>query len=291
LGGFERDPGFAAAYSGLAETYVNLANFGFITTTEGFEAASITAERALELNPRLAEAYTSHGYVLASRRSFGRSEAAFRHALDLNPNFALGHHYYSLMLAMLDRTDEALEQNRRAREIDPLFAPAAASYGIILCQRGQCAAADIELRKALSLEPDFIVTLYWLGVLRAASGSYSEAKPFLERTARASPNIPGVLGSLAYVYAREGKRAAADSIVATLRARATDDRGRANLAFAYAALGRTDAAFVLLRQLDWDLPSVLTLRADPLLKSLRSDPRYAQLLAMIAAEPTREAVR
>jgi hypothetical protein len=76
-----------------------------------------------------------------------------------------------------------------------------------------------------------------------------------------------------------------------LRARATDDRGRANLAFAYAALGRTDAAFVLLRQLDWDLPSVLTLRADPLLKSLRSDPRYAQLLAMIAAEPTREAVR
>jgi Flp pilus assembly protein TadD len=172
-----------------------------------------------------------------------------------------------------------------------LFAPAAASYGIILCQRGQCAAADIELRKALSLEPDFIVTLYWLGVLRAASGSYSEAKPFLERTARASPNSPGVLGSLAYVYAREGKRAAADSIVATLRARATDDRGRANLAFAYAALGRTDAAFVLLRQLDWDLPSVLTLRADPLLKSLRSDPRYAQLLAMIAAEPTREAVR
>jgi TolB-like protein/Flp pilus assembly protein TadD len=290
-GAIERDPGFAAAYSGLAETYVNLANFGFITTTEGFEAASITAERALELNPRLAEAYTSHGYVLASRRSFGRSEAAFRHALDLNPNFALGHHYYSLMLAMLDRTDEALEQNRRAREIDPLFAPAAASYGIILCQRGQCAAADIELRKALSLEPDFIVTLYWLGVLRAASGSYSEAKPFLERTARASPNIPGVLGSLAYVYAREGKRAAADSIVATLRARATDDRGRANLAFAYAALGRTDAAFVLLRQLDWDLPSVLTLRADPLLKSLRSDPRYAQLLAMIAAEPTREAAR
>jgi eukaryotic-like serine/threonine-protein kinase len=280
-GAIERDPNFAAAYAGLAETYVNLANFGYVTTTEGFGNANIAAERALKLNPRLAEAYTSHGYVLASRRAFDSAEAEFRRALDLNPNFALGRHYYSLLLAMLGRTDEALEQNRRAREIDPLLAPAAAEYGIILCQRDELVAAGKELSRVLTLEPNFALTLYWLGAVRAAEGNNAEAKQLLEHAARASPDYPGVLGSLAYVYARAGRQHAADSIVAGLQARATDDRSRANLAFAYAALGRRDRAFALLRQSEWDVPSMIGLRADPLLRSLRSDPRYAMLVSSI----------
>jgi len=286
-GAIERDPGFANAYSGLAETYVNLANFGYVTPLEGFANADIAAERALELNPRLADAHTSHAYVLASRREFDRAEAGFRRALELNPNFPLGHHYYSLLLAMLDRTDEALEQNRRARSLDPLFTPAAANFGIILCQRGELAAAGTELSKALAVEPKFVLTLYWLGAVRAAEGSYSEAMQLLEGAARASPHFPGVQGSLAYVYARAGRQDAADSIVAMLEARATDDRGRTNLAFAYGALGRPDAAFVLLRQLEWAVPSMIGLRADPLLRSLRSDPRYAELVNDIA-RPTRQ---
>ena len=280
-GAIERDPNFAAAYAGLAETYVNLANFGYVTTAEGFGNANIAAERALKLNPRLAEAYTSHGYVLASRRAFDSAEAEFRRALDLNPNFALGRHYYSLLLAMLGRTDEALEQNRRAREIDPLLAPAAAEYGIILCQRGELTAADTELSRVLALEPNFALTLYWLGAVRAAEGHNAEAEQLLEQAARASPDYPGVLGSLAYVYARAGRPHAADSIVAGLQERASDDRSRANLAFAYAALGRRDTAFALLRQSEWDVPSMIGLRADPLLRSLRSDPRYAMLVSDI----------
>ncbi|HUQ21031.1 MAG TPA: protein kinase, partial [Gemmatimonadaceae bacterium] len=277
-GAVERDPSFAAAYSALAETYVNLANFGYVTTTEGFANANIAAERALALSPRLAEAYTSHGYVLASRREFDSAETEFRRALDLNPNFALGRHYYSLLLAMLDRTDEALDQNRRAREIDPLLAPAATDYGIILCQRNDLSGAGRELSRVLALEPNFALTLYWLGAVRAAEGSNSEAKQLLEKAARASPDYPGVPGALAYVYARAGKQNAADSIVAKLQSRASDDRTRANLAFAYAALGNRDTAFALLRRIQWDVPSMIGLRADPLLRSLRSDPRYAVLV-------------
>jgi serine/threonine protein kinase/Flp pilus assembly protein TadD len=284
-GAIEHDPNFAEAYSGLAETYVNLANFGYITAAEGFEAADIAAARAVTLNPRLAEAYTSHGYVLTSRRSFGPAESAFRRALDLNPNSALGHHYYSLLLAILDRTDEALEQNRRAREIDPLFTPAVADYGIILCQRGDLTAANVELRKALALEPNYVLTIYWLGAVLAAAGSYPEATQLLERAAQTSPNFPGVLGALAHVYERAGKRGAADSILVSLQARANDDRGRTNLAFAYGALGKTNEAFELMKRLEWDVAAAITIRADPLLKALRSDSRYAGL----AAEITRHA--
>jgi serine/threonine-protein kinase len=278
----ERDPGFASAYSGIAETYVNLANFGYVTPTEGFGNANIAAERALELNPRLGEAYVSHAYVLTSLGAFDRAEAGFRRAIDLNPNSPLAHHYYSLLLQMLDRTDEALEQNRRARELDPLFGPSATDYGIILCQRGELTAADTALDRALSLEPKFALTLYWLGAVRAAEGSYAAAASLLGRAARTSPDYPGVPGALAYVASRAGSSHAADSIVAQLRSRATDDRGRVNLAFASAALGRRDEAFALLQGVHWDVPSVIGLRADPLLRSLRSDARYEAFTRALA---------
>lgn len=277
----ERDPGFANAYSGLAETYVNLANFGYVSPTEGFGNANIAAEHAIQLNPRLAEAHASHAYVLASQRAFDRADSGFRRAIALNPNSPLGHHYYSLLLAMLGRTDDALEQNRRARELDPLFTPAATDYGIILCQRGELAASDSALTSALALEPRFALTLYWLGSVRAAEGAYPQAQQLLERAASASPEYPGVLGSLAYVYAREGRTHSADSLLAVLKLRATSDRGRVNLAFANAALGSSDAAFTLLRQVGWDVPSLIGARADPTLRSLRSDPRYAALIGDI----------
>jgi serine/threonine-protein kinase len=283
----ERDPGFAAAYSGLAETYVNLANFGYVSPTEGFGNAEIAAERAIELNPRLAEAFVSHAYVLTSLGAFDRAEAGFRRAIELNPNSPLAHHYYSLLLQVLDRTDDALEQNRRARELDPLFAPSATDYGIILCQRGELTAADTALGRALSLEPKFALTLYWLGAVRAAQGSIATARPLLEQAARTSPDYPGVAGALAYAHTRVGRTHTADSIVGTLRARGTDDRGRVNLAFASAALGRLDAAFALLQRVHWDVPSVIGLRADPLLRPLRSDRRFGALLRDIARDHSR----
>ena len=137
------------------------------------------------------------------------------------------------------------------------------------------------MKKALALEPNYALTLHNLGAVLAAKGSYPEATQLLERAAQASPNFPGVLAALAHVYARVGRRGAADSIVTGLQERATDDRGRANLAFAYGALGRTNEAFVLLRQLEWDIPSALTIRTDPLLTTLRSDSRYPALVAEI----------
>ena len=113
------------------------------------------------------------------------------------------------------------------------------------------------------------------------------ARPLLERAARTSPDYPGVAGALAYVYTRVGRTRAADSIVGTLRARGTDDRGRVNLAFASAALGRSDAAFALLERVHWDVPSVIGLRADPLIQPLRSDGRFGALLRDIARDHSR----
>ncbi len=281
----ERDPAFAMAYAGLAETYVNLSNFGLLEPGEALARAGVAADRALALDPQLAEAHASKAFVLASTQDFRASEAAFRRAIDLNPSYTWARHYYTLLLLMLGRTDEALEQNRQALASDPLSLPANATRGIILLQRGDLTGADRELQRALTLSPKFQLTLYYLAVVRAAQGRYADAGQLLERAALQTPGFTGMPGARAVVFQRTGRERAADSLLAEVeaQARSGDERARANLAFAHAALGRMDAAFALFDQVQWDVPALIELRADPLLQPMRSDPRYPALLQKIGA--------
>lgn len=283
-----RDPGFAMAYAGLAETYANLSNFGFLDSGEAFARAGVAADRALALDPQLAEAHAAKALVLASTQEFRAAEAAFRRAIDLSPSYAWARHYYALLLLMLGRTDEALEQNSQSLAADANSLPPNATRGIILLQRGDFVAADRELQRALAMAPNFQLTQYYLGVLRAAQERYADAGRLLEQAAKSAPGAPGftgVPGARVLVFQRTGRQQAADSLLRDLesQAEAGDERARANLAFAHAALGRLDAAFTLFDQVQWDVPSLIELRADPLLEPLRSDPRYPALLKRIGA--------
>jgi tetratricopeptide (TPR) repeat protein len=273
------------AYVGLADAYVNMSNFGYRDPAEALARGAVAANRALALAPQLAEAHASKGYVLASTLDFRGSEAAFQRAIELNPNYTWAYHYYTLLLMMLGRTDEALEQNRHALATDPLSLPANATRGIILLQRGDYPGADRELQRALTLSPNFQLTQYYLAVLRAAQGRYEDARQLLERTALQTPRFTGVPGARAVVFRRTGKLPAADSLIAAAEAQARmgDERARVNLAFAHAALGHIDAAFALFDEVRWDVPSLIELRADPLLAPLRADPRYPALLQEVGA--------
>jgi tetratricopeptide (TPR) repeat protein len=202
----------------------------------------------------------------------------------LNPNYLWARHYYTLLLLMKGRTDEARGQNRAALSLDPLSLPANATRGIILSQEGGLAEATSELRRAQTLAPEFAPTLFYLGALHAAQGALDESSRTLEAASKGAPGFPGIPGALAYVYRRTGRAAAADSIIARLRQRSDDPGGLANLAFAFAVLGHLDEAFPLLERMRWDVPSVIELRADPLLRSLRADPRYARLPQRIGGE-------
>ena len=284
-----RDPGFALAYAGLAETYANLSNFGFLDSGEAFARAGVAADRALALDPQLAEAHATKALVLASTQEFPAAEAAFRRALDLSPGHAWARHYYALLLLMLGRTDEALEQNRQSLAADANYLPSNATRGIIFLQRGDYRAADRELQRALAMAPKFQLTQYYLGVLRAAQERYEEAGRLLEQASKAAapeaPGFTGVPGARAIVFQRTGRTQAADSLLRDLESQADagDERARANLALAHAALGRMDAAFALFDRVRWDVPTLIELRADPLLEAMRSDPRYPALLRRIGA--------
>jgi DNA-binding SARP family transcriptional activator/TolB-like protein/Tfp pilus assembly protein PilF len=282
----ERDPTFVVAYAGLADAYVNLSNFGYADVREALARAEVAADRALALDPELADGHAAKGFVLASKLDFPASEAAFRRAIELNPSHTWAHHYYTLLFLMLGRTDEALEHNRHALAADPLSLPANATRGIILLQRGDYPGADRELQRALTLSPSFQLTQYYLAVLRAAQGRDTDAGRLLEGAAPETPDFTGMPGARALVFQRTGRPQAADSLIAQVEARARegDQRARVNLAFYHAVLGRLDAAFDLFDQVQWDVPSLIELRADPLLEPLRSDPRYPALLQKIGAD-------
>lgn len=282
----ERDPAFAAAYAGLADAYVNLSNFGFRDGGEALARAEVAADRALALDPQLSEGHASKGFVLASRLEFDAAEAAFRRAIVLNPGYTWAYHYYTLLLLMLGRTDEALEQNRHALAADPLSLPANATRGIILLQRGDTTGADQALQRAVTLSPNAPLALYYLAVARAARGAYADAGRLLERAALQAPGFTGMPGARALVLQRTSRRRGADSLLAEVEAQARtgDERARVNLAFAHAALGRMDSAYADFRQVQWDVPSLIELRADPLLAPMRSDPRHAALLRQLGAE-------
>jgi DNA-binding SARP family transcriptional activator/TolB-like protein/Flp pilus assembly protein TadD len=281
-----RDPAFAMAYAGLAETWANLSNFGLVDSGEAFARAAVAADRALGLDPRLAEAHAAKAFVLASTQEFQAAEAAFKRAIELNPGYGWARHYYTLLLLMLGRTDQALEQNRQALAAEAHSLPANATRGIILLQRGDHPAAERELRRALALSTSYPLTQYYLAVVLAAQGRYQEAERLLEQAAKGPPGargFTGVPGARAFVYQRTGRQPAADSLLRELEAQAStgDARARANLAFANAAVGRLDAAFSLFDEVQWDVPTLIELRADPLLEALRSDPRYSALLRRI----------
>ncbi|HSK21339.1 MAG TPA: BTAD domain-containing putative transcriptional regulator [Longimicrobiales bacterium] len=284
-GAVERDPSFAAAYAALAETYVNLAIYGYMPAGEALARANVSAEQALSLDSALVEAVVARAYVRLSEQNFGGAEADLRRALSINPNYPWAHHFLSLYLMMEGRPQEATRYNQQALVLDPLSLPANATRGIILVQRGDLAAAERELRRALQMRSDFTLTLYYLGVVQAARGEQNSALATLQRADRQAPDYPGVPGALAHVLRRLGRTAEADSIITALEQRAgTESRARMNLAFALGASGRTDDAIALLAILRWDVPALIGLRTDPLLGDLRSDPRYYELLRTIGAQ-------
>jgi TolB-like protein/DNA-binding SARP family transcriptional activator len=281
----ERDPTFAPAYAALAETYVNLAIYAHLPADEALARADLAAERALALDGDLVEALAARTYVRLSRLDFAGAETDLRRALAVNPNYSWAHHFFSLYLMMAGRPGEAEVHNRQALLLDPLSLPANATRGIIQAQLGNLAAAEHELTQALVLRSDFTLTLYYLGVVHAARGSYDVALQALRDAARDAPHYPGLPGAIAFVLHRLGRSADTVGDLAALEQRAgTESRARVNLAFAHAALGRTDDAIALLDDVQWDVPALIGFRADPLLQALRSDPRGVRLLRTLGAQ-------
>jgi len=276
-----RDPNFALPHAALANTYINMSNYGYLPADQSLPKATTAATRAIGLDPSLAEAHASIGFLFASNGSFEKSETSFRRALRLNPSAPLTHHFYSLLLMMEGRTKDAARENGRSLELDPLFPIANTNRGIILTQRQQFDSARIQLRRSLERSPRNPLAHYFLGAMKAAEGRYEQALPHLREAYRETPTFPGVAGALGYTLRRLHRTAEADSVVRLLHEHSRANRSQINVAYHEAISNSMDSAFATFSRVQLDVPALIAIRADPLLAGLRADARYPHLLARV----------
>ncbi len=282
-----RDPRFAPAYSGIAEVYVNMSNFGWGTVSihEALTRADVAANRAIALDSSLAEAYASLGMVQMSHRRYADAEASLQRSIRLNSNWPWAHLYRALLLEMLGRSADSRAETRLALALDPFSTPAISHLGVTFLSEEKLDSASEQLRQALEFAPDFPVTLQYLGTIDASLGSYPEAEKLLGKALAKSSAFPGVSGALAFTYGKTGRDDKFRSTMADARAAVTDERSRVNYALSLAIVGQLDSAFTMLHSAEWDIPTLIELRADPLLRAFRSDPRYPKLLTDAGLKP------
>jgi TolB-like protein/Flp pilus assembly protein TadD len=278
----DKDPNYALAYAGLADSYALLGGpvYGAEPSQQTVTRAKTAALKALELDHTLAEAYTSLGYIASTYEwDFPSAEKNFKRALDLNPNYATAHHWYGLTyLSYVGRHEEAIRETQRAAELDPLSLIINASYGRAFYYAKQYDKAIEQFRKTVELDPSFVRAHLYLGWTYEAKGMFNEAIAEYE-TARALDDSPVIAASLAHVLAVAGRKEDAEKLLVELNDLSQRRYVSAyDLALIHTGLGENDRAFELLEKAYQERSSALSwLRVDQRLDKLRSDPRFSDL--------------
>jgi serine/threonine protein kinase/tetratricopeptide (TPR) repeat protein len=284
----EKDPNFALAYSGLADAYNLLgaqdAVAGGIPPTEVLPKAKAAALKALEIDNTLAEAHVSLAHVkYYYDRDWPAAEREFKRAIELNPNYPVAYHWYAVYLMSAGRLDEALAQSRRAQELDPLSLPINMTLGWVLLIARQYDQSVEQLRKTLEMDPNFIQTHHRLGLVYEQEGKYDEAIAEFRQVLNLSAGKPLGIATLAHAYALAGKRGEAQKELAELLEMSKQRYvSPASIAIIYAALGNKDQAFAWLEKaVEGRDQTLVRLKVDPRFDSLRSDPRFADLVRRV----------
>jgi serine/threonine-protein kinase len=280
LQAIEDDLGYALAYAGLADCYTAIGYYGFLLPREAWERARAAATRALELDDALAEAHAS----LANIRThydwdWPAAEREYRRAIELNPRYAAAHHWYGLHQSVIGRFEEAEGEYRLALEIDPFSL--IINTALVSCHyyARQYDRATEQIRKTLDLEPNFGGAHWMLGQIYEALGQFDDAISELTRAKPLYSNSSEVAGSLGHAHAVAGQRREALKILEELTALSERKYVPAHsIALIYGGLGDHDHAFQLLEKAYEERSSRLAyLNVDPVLDSLRPDPRFNEL--------------
>jgi TolB-like protein/Flp pilus assembly protein TadD len=276
----QQDPTFALAYLGLARAYTNLGTvFGGSSPDSTRPQVIAAAQRALALDPDLAEAHNVLANVLQEDWDWAGAEAEYKRALELVPNDASAYAGYALWLSCEGRTDEAVTWIRRARELDPV-AVSGGNVAWILFQAHRFDEAIREARGALAVQPDNAWTLLSLGFALNANHQPDEAIVALERAYALSKGSPAVAGVLVRAYSLAGRRSDALRILGDLKQRKRNGYvPAAAFVNAYLGLGDNEKAFAALEQAVQEKSNILQfVKTHPYFDPIRSDARFRDLV-------------
>jgi serine/threonine-protein kinase len=285
----EKDPGYALAYAGLADSYYLLAGTAYaaVAPGEAIPGAKAAALEALRRDDALAEGHASMAGVLTSEWDWPGAEKEYKRAIKLNPGYPTVRQWYAFYLMAMGRVEEALAEARQAHELDPLSIIINRDLGLIFYYARQPDRAIEQYRKTLELDPSFALTHQGLGRAFLEKGMYPQAVEHIERAASLAPESVAMSAALAHAYAVAGKKDQARTILGQLLERA----GRSHvepisIAVVYAGLGRKENALEWLEKAYAQRSiGLLTLKVHPIFDALRPDPRFQDLLRRVGFPP------
>jgi adenylate cyclase len=286
----KHDPKFALAYTGLADAYSILASYSleYVPPKEGFPRAKTAAEKALSIDNHLAEAHASLGLVkFYYEWDWNGAEVEFKKALDLNPGYAQAHQYYADFVKSFGRFDEALEEMKKALVLDPLSYSINTGIGHVLYLSRQYDLAIDQYRKVVESDPSFVPARLWFGRPYLQKGMFKQAIEQSEQAVKLSNESTVSLATLGQAYASAGKEGEARKILDRLLERSKKQYVPSYwIALVYMSTGNKDEAFAWLERAYNERSSWLVwANVEPRFDSLRSDARFASLLARIGFKP------
>ncbi|MDP9202473.1 MAG: protein kinase [Gemmatimonadota bacterium] len=278
-----KDPEYALAYHGLADVYSILGLYAFQPPAAVVEKAITAATRAVELAPELAETQTSLGFVRMLDWDWQGANSTFDRAIELNPRYAQAHMFRAWLLSTLDKPAEAAESVRIGQELDP-FLPATNGVAALVAYHGRRYDEAIrESERALERDPTSALSLLCISMAHAAKGAYKEAIIHAERGVGLSPDVNFLRGVLGAVYAMANERTAARQVLDDLLERSKRMYvGPTVISWIYSHLAEHDRAFEWLEKayVQRDCTLGFGLRA-PMYDVIRDDPRFGQLLTKL----------
>jgi len=284
-----KEPRYALAYTGLADSYSYLGNLNLLRPDEASTKAKTAAMQALNIDDGLAEAHTSLAYVKMNYDwDWAGADREYQRAIELNPGYPRAHSLYAWCLSARGRFNEGLAEIKRALELDP-FSPAEnnnVGWHLHMARRDD--EAIPQFRKTMAIDPTFVRVHYYLGLAYEQKKMYGEAISQFEKWVTLAEGNPSSQAALAQAYAVAGRRLEARKLTNELEDLKKDKYVSSyELAVIYVGLGETDQALRSLQQAYEERDGWLAgwVKVDPRLDSLRSEPRFRELLRRLGHTP------
>jgi serine/threonine-protein kinase len=281
----DADPTYAPAFAGMADCYAQLGYGSYISPEDAFPRARAAARKALELDPTLAEAHASLGYVLMYYDwNFSEAEAEYKRAIKVNPNYAIAHQWYAYLLTATERPlSDAEREIATATSLDPLSVPINIDRAYILhyYDRNEDALRSVNL--ALEMNPKYAPGYFWLARIYTSQRRYADAETALQKIGALRTWTPA-MAVQGYLYAKSGRPQEARNVLAAFDELVRQGRYASGYAIAviYAGLGDRERVFSYLdaayrERSHW----LVWLKRDPRWNEVRSDARFQNLVRKI----------
>ena len=282
-GAIKKNPRYAPAYAGLANTYTLLTGYSMSPSSSYMPLARAAALRAVELNDKLPEAHTALALVVQNYDwDWHTAEKEFKRAIELNPNYATAHHWYAEHLGFRGRFEEAFKESDEAKRLDPLSLIIAADRGALLYFARDYDRAIEQLQVVLEMDPAFSHG-HMIQNAYAAKGMYKEAITDIENGKRGAGGGPWYWSAKARVYGQWGHQAQANQALEALEEmNKRHPVDPAPIAWAHMGMGHREEALRWLEKA-YELHSnaITMLKVEPIYDPVRDDARFQALLRRV----------